>query len=275
MIFKMLVVCDFVIYCFDEFVCNYVYVRCMYYCVFFCQIIGMFGLQVVVSVVLLGFGGVFVICGELMFGQFVVFELIVIYVVSLIVQMGKYFELFYDLMVVMDKFGNLFDFELECFLGDVWLVLVLSSDCGVELKLQGVDFFLRLGCEYFDVFLIDIVFGECVGFIGFSGFGKSMFFEMFYGNFEFEVGFFEIDGVDVCFVCFEVLCECVVLILLIIEVFEGLIFDNIFFGCLILFEQFYDILCKVGLFDVLVVFLDGVCMCLMLSGVLFFDGEIY
>lgn len=93
------------------------------------------GVQAVASTVLLGIGGWLVISGQLTLGQLVAAELIVAVIVGAFAKLGKYMELYYDLMSSVDKLGVLFDLPMERQDG----LLTIPSDTPAEVIISELD----------------------------------------------------------------------------------------------------------------------------------------
>lgn len=91
---------------------RYLAARRRHFTVVFSQVLSALVVQVLVSAVLLGFGGYLVIRGSLTLGQLIAAEFIVATVTARITGFGKLLEATYDLLVGLTKVGHLIDLEL-------------------------------------------------------------------------------------------------------------------------------------------------------------------
>lgn len=92
---------------------KYLSARRRHFRVIFGQTLGVLGVQVIASAVLLGFGGFLVVNESLTLGQLIAAELIVATVTAAITKFGKILEGAYDLVVGLTKVGHLIDLEVE------------------------------------------------------------------------------------------------------------------------------------------------------------------
>ena len=138
----------------------------------------MFVIEVVVSVVLFGIGGLLVVEQTLTVGQLVAAELIVTIVVVSLIKFGKYFENVYDFVVAFDKFGHLVDLSSESI---VAAVLVPGMFGGALVRVRGLGLWYGGVAPVFAGLDLDVVLGECVAVVGLNGVGKMIFVELFFG----------------------------------------------------------------------------------------------
>lgn len=139
----------------DNLTYEYLEARRAHFRILFRQIGFSLGTQALASTVLLGIGGWLVISGQLTLGQLVASELIVAVIVGAFAKLGKYMELYYDLMASIDKLGVLFDLPMERQDGLLYLACdrpaeVVISDLGYkgwpgQQGLKGLDLTIRSG----------------------------------------------------------------------------------------------------------------------------------
>lgn len=97
----------------DALTLTYLRARQTHFRVWFLQAVGVFGLQVLSSVSLLGLGGWLVISRELSLGQLVAAELIVAAVVASLGKAPKLLSATYDLLTAMEKLGHVLELPLD------------------------------------------------------------------------------------------------------------------------------------------------------------------
>jgi ABC-type bacteriocin/lantibiotic exporter with double-glycine peptidase domain len=190
----------------DQLAGEYVTARRAHFRVVWRQTVFALGLQVVASTALLGLGGFLVINRQLTLGQLVAAELIVSLVVASVAKMGKYTELYYDLMAGAEKLGLLTDLSLEREGGEA----LKNGGRGMAVWVHGVDHVshrtLPTNPDW------HVAPNERVAVVGPPGSGKTTLFETLCGMREPGDGVVEVDGIDLRGLSLEHLREQVALV---------------------------------------------------------------
>lgn len=97
----------------DEKIVNYLLARKKHFKYLLYHFCGTYGIYVVASAALLGIGGYLVMRQQLTLGQLVAAEIMLSYLVSGIVSLGRYLENIYDLLASSEKVGTLLDLPIE------------------------------------------------------------------------------------------------------------------------------------------------------------------
>ncbi|MEM9865612.1 MAG: ABC transporter ATP-binding protein, partial [Myxococcota bacterium] len=97
----------------DRLAANWLTDRADHFRIFYRQLLGALGLQVIAHATLLGVGGWLVVSRELSIGQLVAAELIVTAIVVSLSKLGNKLETAYDLVAAVDKLGALLAVPLE------------------------------------------------------------------------------------------------------------------------------------------------------------------
>jgi len=150
------------------------------------------GTQALASTVLLGIGGWLVISGQLTLGQLVASELIVAVIVGAFAKLGKYMEIFYDLMAAVDKLGVLFDLPMERQDG----LLFLACDRPAEVIFSDVGYRGWPGQVGLSGLNLTVRSGDRLMLCGPSAGEKSMLIDMLFGMRSPEAGHIAINNVD-------------------------------------------------------------------------------
>ncbi len=232
---------------------GYLDARRAHFDVVFRQIAGALAIQAIAGAALLGTGGWLVIQGKLTLGQLVAAELIVTVVVAGLAKIGKYLEVYYDLLTGMDKLGHLVDLPLEPSGGDV----LRRGALGAEVKLMGVAYAYEGGDDVLTNVSASIESGRRVALIGPNGAGKSTLVDLIYGMRAPTKGRIVIDGVDLRDISLGSLREHVALVRG-AEIFEGTVEENVRMGrAEVSAEDVRRALSAVGLLDGLLAQPDG------------------
>lgn len=202
---------------------QYVRAREQHFRIVWRQTLFAFGVQVVASTTLLGLGGYLVITQQLTLGQLVAAEMIVTLVVASVSRLGKYAEVFYDLMAGSEKLGLITDLPLEREGGEA----PPDSGKGVTIRVRGVDHIIRHSLPTTNE--LTIAANERVAIVGPPGSGKTTFFEFICGLRESRHGRVEIDGIDIRSLSLEYLREQMALVEW-SDIFIGTVLENIRVG---------------------------------------------
>lgn len=169
--------------------------RSAHYRVVLRQFVLVLAMQALAGACILGIGGWLVIERQLTLGQLVAAELIVTVVVASVAKLGKYLEIYYDLLAGIDKLGHLVDLPTEREGGSpcrpvngeargIALVaegLVAGYDTGPDV-LRGASFTLQAGSRN--------------ALVGGDGSGKSLLVELVAAMREPRRGRLSVDGWD-------------------------------------------------------------------------------
>ncbi|MFT7464402.1 MAG: putative ABC transport system ATP-binding protein [Pseudohongiellaceae bacterium] len=170
--------------------------RRAHYRVVFGQVLGVLGLQVVASVVLLVIGGLLVMQGALTLGQLVAAELIVTLVVNSVAKLGKHLEGYYDLMAATEKVGHLLDLPTEPEPELAPAAQVVRAFGGMALDVRAVGWSPDGGRELISGVTFHVPAGGSVGVTGPSGSGKSVLLDLLWGLRRPTSGVVRLDGSD-------------------------------------------------------------------------------
>lgn len=150
------------------------------------------GIQAVASTVLLGIGGWLVISGQLTLGQLVAAELIVTVIVGAFAKLGKYMELYYDLMASVEKLGMLFDLPMERQDG----LLMIPSDTPAEIVINEVDHPGWPGQPGLKNLSFTVRSGDRLMLYGNDGSGSSQLIDMLFAIRKPHAGHITINNID-------------------------------------------------------------------------------
>jgi putative ABC transport system ATP-binding protein len=190
--------------------------------ILFRQIVFSLGTQALASTVLLGIGGWLVISGQLTLGQLVAAELIVAVIVGSFAKMGKYMEIYYDLMAAIDKLGVLFDLKIERQDG----LLHFHTDMPASVTISELSYTGWPGQPGITGLNLEIIAGERLMLCGPSVGGKSHLLDLLFGLRSPKAGHISINGVDPRDLRPDALRRSVALIRN-IEIFQGTIAENV------------------------------------------------
>jgi len=190
--------------------------------VLFRQIMFSLATQAVASTVLLGIGGWLVISGQLTLGQLVASELIVAVIVGSFAKMGKYMEVYYDVMAAIDKLGSLFDLEMERQDG----LLHLPSGNPASVIISDLSHEGWPGQPGIKSLNLEILSGERLMLCGPSVCGKGHLLDLLFGLRSPKSGHIAINGVDPRDLRPDALRRSVTLVRD-IEIFHGTIAENV------------------------------------------------
>ncbi|MCS6866505.1 MAG: ABC transporter ATP-binding protein [Gemmataceae bacterium] len=207
----------------DQLANQYVRAREQHFRIVWRQTLFAFGVQVVASTTLLGLGGYLVITQQLTLGQLVAAEMIVTLVVASVSRLGKYAEVFYDLMAGAEKLGLITDLPLEREGGET----PPDSGKGITIRVRGVDHIIRHSLPTASE--LTIAANERVAIVGPPGSGKTTFFEFLCGLRESRHGRVEIDGIDIRSLSLEYLREQMALVEW-SDIFIGTVHENVRVG---------------------------------------------
>ncbi len=214
--------CEFALDRADHLTYEYLKARQSHFRILFRQIGFSLGVQAVASTVLLGIGGWLVISGELTLGQLVAAELIVAVIVGAFAKLGKYMEIYYDLMASVDKLGVLFDLPMERQDG----LLYLTSDRPAEVVINDLSYPGRASTPGLrDVNLI-VRPGDRLMLTGPGEAGKSLLLDLLFGLRSPRAGHISINNVDPRDLRPDALRRSVALVRE-VEIFAGTIAENI------------------------------------------------
>lgn len=157
------------------------------------QIAFSLGLQIIVSVALLGLGGWLVMRGQLTLGQLVAAQIVVNLVVSTFTKMGKQLESWYDLLAAADKVGHLLDLSAD----EGGAAVRPASEAGMALALRDLSYqYEGATGPAIETVNIAIAAGERVAIAGPVGAGKTTLLDLVLGLRTPQRGWVEIDGLD-------------------------------------------------------------------------------
>ncbi|MCB9917020.1 MAG: ABC transporter ATP-binding protein [Planctomycetes bacterium] len=211
----------------DRLAGDYIAARKRHFRILFRQMLGSFGLQVVASTAMLGFGGFLVIDQQLTPGQLVASELIVTAVVANVTKLGSVLQSWYDVCASSAKLGSLIDLPLERQGGEVlpsatnelgMKIEIASVSCGIVDE-NGEDRPLTLTMEA----------GERVSLSGSPGGRASLLLDILAGLREASCGYVMLDGYDLRQLRLEAVRDGIALVHG-TEIVEGSVIDNIRFG---------------------------------------------
>lgn len=207
----------------DQLAGEYVTARRLHFRVVWRQTVFALGLQVVASTALLGVGGYLVINRQLTLGQLVAAELIVSLVVASVAKLGKYAEVYYDLLSAAEKLGLVTDLPLEREGGEP----LKNGAAGIAIRVHGVDHVSHRTLPDLTDWRVEA--NERVAVIGPPGAGKTTLFEVLSGLREPAHGIVELDGIDLRGLSLDVLREQVALVSG-PDIFLGTVAENIRVG---------------------------------------------
>lgn len=190
--------------------------------ILFRQIMFSLGTQALASTVLLGIGGWLVISGQLTLGQLVAAELIVAVIVGSFAKMGKYMEVYYDVMAAIDKLGVLFDLKIERQDG----LLHFQTDMPASVTISDLSYEGWPGQPGVSNLNLEIISGERLMLCGPSVGGKSHLLDLLFGLRCPKSGHISINGVDPRDLRPDALRRSVALIRN-VEIFHGTIAENV------------------------------------------------
>jgi len=206
----------------DRLAFEWINLRRDHFRILFRQIVFSLGTQAVASTVLLGIGGWLVISGQLTLGQLVAAELIVAVIVGSFAKMGKYMEVYYDLMASIDKLGMLFDLKIERQDG----LLHFPSDGPASAVISELSYAGWPGQPGISGLNLEILSGERLMLCGPSVGGKSHLLDLLFGLRCPKAGHISINGVDPRDLRPDALRRSVALIRN-VEIFHGTIAENV------------------------------------------------
>lgn len=176
----------------DHLTHDYVNARRAHFRILLRQIGFSLGAQALASTVLLGIGGWLVITGQLTLGQLVAAELIVTVIAGSFAKLGKYMEIFYDLMASIDKLGVLFDLPMERQDG----LLYLATNRPAEVVISELSYPGWPGQPGLKGINLTIRPGDRLMLCGPSVSGKSHLVDMLFGLRSPKSGHISINDVD-------------------------------------------------------------------------------
>ncbi|HBJ37439.1 MAG TPA: ABC transporter ATP-binding protein [Planctomycetaceae bacterium] len=206
----------------DRLAFEWINLRRDHFRILFRQIIFSLGTQAIASTVLLGIGGWLVISGQLTLGQLIAAELIVAVIVGSFAKLGKYMEVYYDLMAAIDKLGILFDLEIERQDG----LLHFPSDGPASVVISELSYEGWPGQPGIAGLNMEILPGERLMLCGPSVGGKSHLLDLLFGLRCPKAGHLSINGVDPRDLRPDALRRSVALIRN-VEIFHGTIAENV------------------------------------------------
>ncbi len=223
---------------------TYIEARRKHFRVLFRQICGAYGLQIVASAAMLGFGGWLVIDQQLTPGQLVASELIVTAVVANLTKLGNILQSWYDVCASSLKLGSLIDLPLERQGG-----ATASEGGGVRIEADGVACGLLDDRGRDEEFSFVIEAGERVALTGSPGGRASHLLDILVGLRQPGLGYVTIDGLDIRQMELLPMRDDFALVHG-TEIVEGTIIDNIRFGrSTIDAARIRNALVSVGLWD--------------------------
>lgn len=209
----------------DHLTFEYLQARRKHFGILISQIGFSLGLQAVASTVLLGIGGWLVITGQLTLGQLVAAELIVAVIVGAFAKLGKYMELYYDLMAAVDKLGHLLDLPMERQDG----LLHRLSDLPASVTISGVTCEGPPGRSGFSDLDLQITAGERLVLEATPSASESLLLDMLFGLRAPQSGHLTLDELDPRDMRPDALRRTVALVRD-VEIFAGSIAENIHLG---------------------------------------------
>lgn len=206
----------------DSLAFEWINLRRDHFRILFRQITFALATQAVASTILLGIGGWLVISGELTLGQLVAAEMIVAVIVGSFAKLGKFMEVYYDVMASIDKLGVLFDLEIERQDG----LLHLPADGPARVVISELSYDGWPGQPGFSGLNMEILPGERLMLCGPSVGGKSHLLDLLFGLRAPKSGHISINGIDPRDLRPDALRHAVTLVRN-VEIFHGTIAENV------------------------------------------------
>ena len=177
----------------DELTRWYLRSRQAHFRILFRQVIGLLGLEVVAAALLLAWGGLLVLNGQLSVGQLVGSQLILAATLRAVSKFWKQLETAYDCLTAVDKVGHLVDLSVESPGGEV---ARMGSPRGADVKVAGVRFAYRPGRPVLRGVDLHLEPGARVAIVAPSSAGSTTLIDLLYGIREPDSGHIDIDGLD-------------------------------------------------------------------------------
>jgi ABC-type bacteriocin/lantibiotic exporter with double-glycine peptidase domain len=177
----------------DELTRWYLRSRQAHFRILFRQVIGLLGLEVVAAVLLLVWGGLLVLNGQLSVGQLVGSQLILAATLRAVSKFWKQLETAYDCLTAVDKVGHLVDLSVESPAGEVARP---GSPRGADVRVVDVRFAYRSGRPVLRGVNLRLEPGARVAVVAPSSAGSTTLIDLIYGIREPDSGYIDIDGLD-------------------------------------------------------------------------------
>ncbi|MCW5558924.1 MAG: ATP-binding cassette domain-containing protein, partial [Verrucomicrobiae bacterium] len=205
----------------------YLRARQAHFRILFRQVTGLLVVEVVAAVVLLGWGGLLVLNGQLSIGQLVASQLILTATLAAVAKFWKQLETAYDCLTAIDKVGYLVDLEVEAEAGDSPRP---GSAQGAEVVIQGLSFEYAPGKPVLRDLDLHLRPGARAAMVSASSSGSTTLLDLLYGLREPTAGHVDVDGLDLRHWKRSVLRRHVGRVHGDDELFDGSIADNIRLG---------------------------------------------
>ena len=177
----------------DELARLYLQARQAHFRVLFRQVIGLLGLEVTAAVVLLGWGGLLVLNGQLSLGQLVASQLILTATLRAVSKFWKQLETAYDCLTAVDKVGHLVDLTVESNAGTS---APPRSPRGAELVVHDLHFEYLPHRPVLRGVNLHLTPGARVAIVAPSSSGSTTLIDLIYGLREPASGHLDLDGLD-------------------------------------------------------------------------------
>ncbi len=171
---------------------DYLDQRRAHYRVVIVQIASTLAVEALSLSILLGFGGLLVMRGELTLGQLVASEVVIALVLSAFVEFGKKLEAYYDMAAALDKLGQVIDVPLERTGADT----PIHADRPAEIELRAASKAPTGGEPAIPSLSVHLEAGCRIAVSGPPGSGKSSLARMLAGLTEPDEGSMLFDGID-------------------------------------------------------------------------------
>ncbi len=168
--------------------------RSAHYRVVLRQFVLVLAMQALAGACILGIGGWLVIERQLTLGQLVAAELIVTVVVASVAKLGKYLEIYYDLLAGLDKLGHLVDLPTEREGGTP--CRPTDATRGIALSAEGLVAGYESGPDVLRGATLSLEAGSRTALVGGDGSGKSLLVELVAAMREPRRGRISVDGWD-------------------------------------------------------------------------------
>jgi ABC-type bacteriocin/lantibiotic exporter with double-glycine peptidase domain len=145
------------------------------------QYMAMVGFKTLVTLMLLLLGGLLVLEEQMTIGQFVAAEIVILLIINAVEKLTLSIESIYDVLVALDKIGQVTDLPLERD-GGMPLQQWVGHPFGMAVELRGVSFRSHWSNQVvLDNILLRVVPGERVCLGGANGAGKTSLLHMITG----------------------------------------------------------------------------------------------
>jgi len=178
----------------DDLTRNYLKARQAHFRILFRQVVGLMAVEVAATVVLLGWGGLLVLEGQLSIGQLVGSQLVLTATLAAVAKFWKQLETAYDCLTAIDKVGYLVDLRMESPEGEAPR---MGSPRGAEVVIRDLCFEYTAHRPVLDGFQLHLKPGDRLALIAPASSGSTTLLNLLYGLREPTSGHVDIDGLDV------------------------------------------------------------------------------